>query len=163
MKEMFLHAVKTDLNFNKNTLKFVQTETIFANITLSNCPFFSHSAIYIFLRAAQKSSPSVLCGVTSPGCVLLATCWAGKPALRVPVSLQMLAQNSTGGKEKQSLSFEKRLGKSILGIFKRHHQELCTFNPYPNTNRCRSPGNWPAPVYCYTFLTDSTEHSKDTP
>lgn len=44
-----------------------------------------------------------------------------KPAFRALLSFQTLAQNSAGGKEKHSLSFEKPLGKSILGIFKRHN------------------------------------------
>lgn len=48
-------------------------------------------------------------------------CWAGKPVFRVPLSLKRLAQTSTGRKEKQSLFFEKLLGKSILGIFKKHN------------------------------------------
>lgn len=69
----------------------------------------------------QKSSPSIACSATSCSCVLQATCWTAKPASRALLSFQTLAQNSAGGKEKHSLSFENAFGKSILGIFKRHN------------------------------------------
>lgn len=94
--------------------------------------------IYIFiLRTTQKSSPSMACSVTSRSCVLQATCWTTKAAFRALLSFQTLAQNSAGGKEKHALSSEKPLGKSILGIFKRH-SDITRNSTHSTTTKTRA-------------------------
>lgn len=75
--------------------------------------------------------------------------WAGEPVFTMPLSFQ-IAQSSAGGEEKHSLSFEKPLGKSILGIFKRHN-DITRNNTHSTTERrqMQEPRKLAASSYFY--------------